>query len=97
MTRTARSSKGRPRRSKLTLSVRPEHVAMLRKASARKGRSISDLVEELAEKLNEEPEIGERGAAFIQRHLGVLAGKVGPEDWDRADRIGDLLRKHAPR
>ncbi|MDQ3101903.1 MAG: DUF6364 family protein [Bacteroidota bacterium] len=96
MAAKAGTSKERPKRSKLTLSVRAEHVALLRKASARKGRSISELVEELAEKLNEEPEIGDRGAAFIKRHLGVLAGKVKQEDHERDDRIGDILRKHAP-
>lgn len=90
-------SPGRTKRSKLTLSVRPEYVALLRKASARKGRSISELVEEFAEKLDKEPEIGERGTAFIQRHLGVASSKVDTKDWERDDRLGDILRKHAPR
>lgn len=38
----------------------------------------------------------EAGAqALIARNLGALKDKVRPEDWDRDDRIGDMLRKYA--
>jgi hypothetical protein len=91
------AKKARPAKSKLTLSVAPKYVAMLRRASARKGRSITELVEELAVTLDKEPAFGEKGKAYLERNLGVLVGKVKPEDWDRNDRVGDILRKHAPR
>lgn len=89
--------KARPAKSKLTLSVAPKYVAMLRRASARKGRSITERVEDLAVALDKEPALGEKGKAYLERNVGVLVGKVKPEDWDRNDRVGDILRKHAPR
>jgi hypothetical protein len=91
------AKKTRPAKSKLTLSVAPKYVAMLRRASARKGRSITELVEELARTLDNEATLGERGKAYLERNVGILAGKVKPEDWDRDDRVGYLLRKHVPR
>jgi hypothetical protein len=93
----AQAPKARTKRSKLTLSVRPEYVAMLRKASARKGRSISELVEELAEKLEASEPVSGEMSDFVKRNLGILADKVKPEDWERDDRFGDILRKHVPR
>ena len=88
---------GHKTKSKLTLSVAPKYVAMLRRASARRGQSITELVEEYAQKLDKTSGSGSRGEEFLKRNLGVLAGKVKPEDWDRDDRIGDMLRKHVPR
>lgn len=35
--------------------------------------------------------------AWIKRNLGLLANNVGPEDWKRDDRVGDMLRKYVPR
>jgi len=35
--------------------------------------------------------------AWIQRNLGLLADKVKREDWERDDRVGDMLRKYVPR
>ncbi len=83
-------------KSKLTLSVRREYVAMLRRASARRGSSITELVEEFAQQLEKDRTPGEL-SDYVKRNMGALAGKVKPEDWERDDRIGDLLRKHAPR
>lgn len=83
-------------KSKLTLSVRPKYVAMLRRASARKVRSITELVEEMAEALDHEVKPGKKGQEFLKRNLGLLAGKVKAADWKRDDRVGDMLRKHAP-
>ncbi|HQV39742.1 MAG: hypothetical protein IPL81_07115 [Flavobacteriales bacterium] len=91
------TKEGRKTKSKLTLSVAPKYVAMLRRASARCGRSITELVEEYAEKLDKFSGPGSRGEEFLKRNLGVLDGKVKPEEWDRDDRIGDMLRKHVPR
>lgn len=81
-------------RSKLTLSVRSPYVAMLRRASARRGKSITELVEELAEVLEKD---AKEESDYVKRNRGVLAGKVDPKDWDRDDRLGDILRKHAAR
>ncbi|MGV9012914.1 MAG: DUF6364 family protein [Flavobacteriales bacterium] len=89
--------KGRKAKSKLTLTMAPEYLAMLRRASARRGRSVSELVEELAMELDKESEMNEEFSDYLKRNLGVLDGKVKPEEWDRDDRIGDILRKHVPR
>lgn len=91
------AKKGRTTKSKLTLSVAPKYVAMLRRASARKGRSITELVEDLAVDLDRESQGKEELSDYVKRNMGVLVGKVRPEDWDRDDRVGHLLRKHAPR
>ncbi len=83
-------------KSKLTLSVRTKYVAMLRRASARKGKSITEMVEEFAEREEREAQGEDAGDAWIKRNLGVLAKKVKPADWERDDRMGDILRKQAP-
>lgn len=83
-------------KSKLTLSVRKRHIAMLRRASARRGRSITQLVEELAESLDKDQDKPEELSDFVKRYSGFLSG-IKPEAWDANDRMGELLRKHAPR
>jgi hypothetical protein len=85
------------KKSKLTLSVRTRHIAMLRRASKRKGKSITELVEELAEREEREVSDTDPGDEWIQRNLGLLAKAVRPTDWEGDDRMGHLLRKHAPR
>jgi len=95
--KTAKATKNRPAKSKLTLSVAPKYVAMLRRASARKGRSITELVEEMAVEMDRERQDKEELSDYVKRNMGVLVGKVKPEDWDRDDRVGHLLRKHAPK
>lgn len=82
--------------TKLTLSVRPKYVAMLRKAGARRGRSISDLVEELAETLDKQKDQPEELSDFVKRYRGILSD-LPATAWEADDRMGDLLRKHAPR
>jgi len=82
-------------KTKLTLSIDRRKVAMLRKASARKGKSISELVENLAEQLdeqkNEEPTVvAEPG---ILKWAGYLADKLTPEDFEEDSRGGAELRK----
>ena len=85
-------------KGKLTLSVHKRHIAMLRRASARRGRSITELVEELAESLDKEmeKEKPEELSDFVKRNRGILSS-LKPEAWDADDRMGDILRKHAPR
>jgi hypothetical protein len=80
--------------SKLTLSVEPEYVAMLRRASARRGRSITELVQELALRLDKEAEEGKE--LWADRTNGMLAGAFREEDYERQDLLGALLRKHLP-
>jgi hypothetical protein len=62
-------------KSKLTLSVDPKYVYMLRKAGARRGRSITELVEELAIELDKEDPKEEELSDFVKRNMGVLAGQ----------------------
>lgn len=70
---------------------------MLRRASARRGKSITELVGEQAEREERDISSGtDPGDAWFKRNLGLLAKKVKPSDWKRNDRMGDLLRKHAP-
>jgi len=85
------------RKSKLTLSVDPKYVFMLRRASARRGRSITELVEDMAMELDKDDQKEEELSDFVKRNMGVLAGKVKPEEWDRNDRVGDILRKYVKR
>lgn len=84
-------------KSKLTLSVDRKHVAMLRRASARRGKSITELVEELAEREEREASTTDEGDEWIKRNMGLLAKAVKPDDWKDEGRMGDILRKHAPR
>lgn len=95
-TKTRKATRRAASKSKLTLSVRREYVAMLRKASARRGSSITELVEEFAQQLDREVKTGEL-SDYVKRNMGVLAKKVKPKDWERDDRVGDILRKHAAR
>ena len=87
----------RDTKSKLTLSVRKRHIAMLRRASAWRGRSISQLVEELAESLDKEKEKPDELSDFVKRNQGTAVGRLKPSDWEGDDMLGDILRKHAPR
>lgn len=82
-------------KTKLTLSIDRRKVAMLRKASARRGKSISELVENLADQLDaqkdEEPTVvAEPG---ILKWAGYLADKLTPEDFEEDSRGGAELRK----
>jgi hypothetical protein len=82
-------------KTKLTLSIDRRKVAKLRRASARKGKSISELVENLADQLDaqkdEEPTVvAEPG---ILKWAGYLADKLTPEDFEEDSRGGAELRK----
>lgn len=89
--------KKRTTKSNLTLSVRKECVEMLSRASTRSGRSITALIEELAEQLDRETRLEDNGDAWVKRNMGILNEKVKPSDWERDDRFGEILRKHVPR
>ncbi|MFT3885579.1 MAG: DUF6364 family protein [Flavobacteriales bacterium] len=88
----------RKTKSKLTLSVDRKHVAMLRRASARRGKSITELVEELAEREEREAAMETTELSdFVKRNRGSAVGHLKPSDWERKDMLGDILRKHVPR
>ncbi|HRN35353.1 MAG TPA: DUF6364 family protein [Flavobacteriales bacterium] len=83
--------------NKLTLSVRSRYIAMLRRASARRGRSITELVEELAVSLDKEKDEPGELSDFVKRNRGTAAGRLKPADWEKDDMLGHILRKHVPR
>lgn len=80
-------------KAKLTLSVRPKYVAMLRRASARRGKSITELVEEIAEQMDAQS----TKELWADRMNGVAADAFTEADYERHDLLGALLRKHLPR
>lgn len=78
-------------KTKLTLSIDRRKVAMLRKASARRGTSISELVEELAERLDEAPSTA--APVTITQYIGTL--ELPEEAFEEESRGGAELRKTA--
>lgn len=76
-------------KSKLTLSIDRRKVAMLRKASARKGSSISELVEQMAQQLDEQRADDQKPA--ISQYLGTLV--LPDEAFEEDSRGGAELRK----
>ena len=88
---TTREAGSKP---ELTIRVRPKYVAMLRKASAQRGRTITELVEEMAEQLNES---GTTKELWADRMNGRFAGGFTDADYQRNDMLGALLRKNVSR
>lgn len=80
-------------KTKLTLSIDRRKVALLRKASARKGKSISELVENLADKTDEQPSSEGAEEANIMKWRGFWAKHVTEADFEADDRAGAELRK----
>jgi len=80
-------------KTKLTLSIDRRKVAMLRKASARKGKSISELVENLADKIDEQPSPEGAEEANILKWRGFWAKHLSETDFVADDRAGAELRK----
>lgn len=82
-------------KTKLTLSIDKRKVAKLRRASARKGKSISQLVEDLADQLDEQKDAGPGVVAEpgIRKWIGSLAEILTPEDFEEDSRGGAELRK----
>jgi hypothetical protein len=76
-------------KTKLTLSIDRGKVAKLRRASARKGASISELVETMADKLDEAP--ADDTEPNILKWAGSLV--LAPEDFEEDSRGGAELRK----
>jgi len=76
-------------KTKLTLSIDRGKVAKLRRASVRKGTSISELVELMADRLDDEKT--DPDASRIEQFFGSL--KLRPEDFEEDSRGGAELRK----
>ncbi len=68
---------------------------MLRKASARKGRSITELVKDLAVQLDQAENEGDK-ELWADRVNGKGANAFSASDYQRKDLLGALLRKHLP-
>lgn len=79
---------------KLTLSIEPARISMLRRASARRSKSISELVEDLAEQLDKLPD-EEPAEANILKWKGFWADKITPAEFEADTRAGAELRKTA--
>lgn len=77
-------------KKKLTLSIKPSRIAMLRKASARQSTSISELVEEFAKRVDEQPPEGIPG---ILKWKGFWADRIAAKEFEADDRGGAELRK----
>ena len=75
---------------KLTLSLKPSRIAMLRKASAKRSTSISELVEDFALRMDEQPPEGTPG---ILKWKGFWAKQITAKDFEAKDRAGAELRK----
>jgi len=77
-------------KTKLTLSVDRRKLAKLRRASVNKGASISQLVENMADKLDEMPN---DTTPSIRKWFGSLGDMLAPEDFEEDSRAGAELRK----
>jgi hypothetical protein len=87
------------RRSRLSALVSSDNKRRLRQVSEKQDRSMTAVLDDLLSTL---PETGPsplkvgpgRGAQWLKANLGAYAGRLRPEDWQRDDRFGHLLRKH---
>ncbi len=77
-------------KTKLTLSVDRAKLAKLRRVSKRKGTSISDMVETMAEQVDSQPELG---PANILRWKGFWSKHIDASEFEADDRGGAELRK----
>ena len=77
-------------KQKLTLSIERSKVALLRRASARRSRSISELVEEFAQQQEKAPTEGEPN---ILKWKGFWHKHVTDAAFEADDRAGAQLRK----
>ena len=78
------------KKRKLTLTVNDRSIALLRKAGARRAKSISAMVEELAEQLAKE----DSANTWSRRNEGILADKITAKRMKGDNRLGHLLRKY---
>lgn len=74
-------------KTKLTLSIDKKNVALLRKASARRSKTISALVEELAQTLEKEDSAKEPVPEWLAEMGTWLEGKVTQKDLEEDPRL----------
>jgi hypothetical protein len=72
-------------KTKLTLSIDKKNVALLRKANVHRGKSISALVEELADEL--EKKDSHEGLEWLNDWSKALKGKYTKKDLDADPRF----------
>jgi hypothetical protein len=78
-------------KTKLTLSIDKEVIEKARLTARRSGRSVSQIVEDHLRALAGTEE------SWARSVNGKLADAFSPEDFERNDRLGILLRKHMPK
>ncbi|HRN37769.1 MAG TPA: hypothetical protein PLV70_02635 [Flavobacteriales bacterium] len=99
--------------TKFTVRLTAKAKRNLKRRSVRNKQSMNAVLNELLMELENDPVPEEvdktpvlassaqkreaEAQAWIKRNLGLLADKVKPEDWNRKDRVGDILRKYAKR
>jgi len=77
-------------KGKLTLSLDKKRIAKLRRASIRRKTSITALVEEFADRLDE---AGTKpGGSWVEELKGVLTGKIKQADLDADPRLAQIYR-----
>lgn len=77
-------------KGKLTLSLDKKRIAKLRRASIRQKRSITALVEEFADRLDETG--AKPGANWVDELQGSLTGKITQKDLDADPRLAAIYR-----
>lgn len=91
---TATKPRKRATSVKLTLTPSVDHVAMAKRASRRRGKSITKMFEEFVETLDTEVMAGKQ--LWVDEVRNHNAGFTDA-DYGRADLLGALLRKHMPK
>ncbi|MBS1939109.1 MAG: hypothetical protein JSS84_15005 [Bacteroidetes bacterium] len=93
------NTKSTYRRVRFHATLTTQAKKRLRRISEEEDRSMSAILNDIIMSITlgtSRAKRDEAGAqALIARNLGALKDKVRPEDWDRDDRIGDMLRKYA--
>jgi len=82
-------------KGRLTLSLDPERIAKLRRASIRRKTTITALVEEFADKLDASEE--KRGKDWIDEMKGALTNQISQRDLDTDPRLASIWGKKATR
>ena len=77
-------------KGKLTLSLDKKRIAKLRRASIRRKTSITALVEELADRLEETGT--KQSGSWVEELKGVLTGKIEQADLDADPRLAQIYR-----
>jgi hypothetical protein len=78
-------------KTKLTLSIDKKNVALLRKASARRGKTISALVEELAHTLEKEDSAEEPVPEWLAEMGTWLKGAFTEKDFEEDPRLAQAF------